>query len=386
MSHNNRLLRIAQISVYPPIYGGVSTHVKRLHRRLLAAGVLSTVFCQHVPDGIREEGIVPASFRPWPLAWVLTQAWRCRADILHFHLLGAWTPVLWLMTMLGKTIVITVHTQSIDSAWAGPSPLASPIGKRVLKHRRVFWVAVCESARTSLRALGIPDERISVISSYIPPIAHEVQAIALPDAIQHFRAQHYPLLTTYGWQLIFDDAGNDLHSFDLLIEMMRALTPEYPGIGLIICLPAIGNHEYFTELQRRVQVYGLTDGILFLTEPLEEACALWKVSDLYIRATTTDGGHAISVREALSLGVPVVASDASERPPAAVCFRSRDLADLIRAICQVLTQKDEKAESGDRLETAGSFSELLSFYSSLADIDGQQTRRPAYNRTEKSNL
>ena len=117
----------------------------------------------------------------------------------------------------------------------------------------------------------------------------------------------------------------NLYGFDLCIELVRRLRADHPRLGLVICLPQIHLTDYYAELRRRIAEYGLEDHVLFITEPLEEAYPLWQASDVYLRATTTDG-DALPIREALSLGVPVVASDASPRPPGTVLFPSRDLA------------------------------------------------------------
>ena len=71
----------------------------------------------------------------------------------------------------------------------------------------------------------------------------------------------------------------------------------------------------------------LENRCLFVTEAIEESASLWREADVVIRATNTDGSS-LTVLEALSLGVPVVASDCAERPRGAVLFRTRDRSDL----------------------------------------------------------
>ena len=52
-----------------------------------------------------------------------------------------------------------------------------------------------------------------------------------------------------------------------------------------------------------------------------------------MRSTFADG-DAITVREALDLGIPVVASDVVARPPGAVLFTTGDEADLSRKLIE----------------------------------------------------
>ena len=58
-------------------------------------------------------------------------------------------------------------------------------------------------------------------------------------------------------------------------------------------------------------------------------------SDIFVRPTFSDG-DAISVREAIELGTPVVASDVVSRPAGTVCFKTGDASDLVSKIESVL--------------------------------------------------
>ena len=60
-------------------------------------------------------------------------------------------------------------------------------------------------------------------------------------------------------------------------------------------------------------------------------------SRLFVRPTRTDG-DANSIREALYLGVPSIASDAAPRPDGVRTFRSGDLDDFEREVRRALDQ------------------------------------------------
>jgi glycosyltransferase involved in cell wall biosynthesis len=64
-------------------------------------------------------------------------------------------------------------------------------------------------------------------------------------------------------------------------------------------------------------------------------------SDVMLRTTLYDG-DAVSVREALHLGVPVIASDNGMRPPGVRLIPSSNLNALSDAIQEVLSVKTEK--------------------------------------------
>jgi hypothetical protein len=77
-----------------------------------------------------------------------------------------------------------------------------------------------------------------------------------------------------------------------------------------------------------------------------QALALIARCDAFIRPTTHDG-DAISVREALALGVPCVASDVCARPHGAYTFRAGDAMDLTDQVHHALEQGPAQVVSPD---------------------------------------
>jgi glycosyltransferase involved in cell wall biosynthesis len=92
--------------------------------------------------------------------------------------------------------------------------------------------------------------------------------------------------------------------------------------------------------------------------PHDQALALFERASVFVRPTFADG-DAISVREALALGTPVVASDAAERPKGTFLFRTNDVDDLAEKLSEALV--------GPRLVRRGPDAApfLLSLYRSL---------------------
>ena len=91
---------------------------------------------------------------------------------------------------------------------------------------------------------------------------------------------------------------------------------------------------YYGFCRKAVEQGGL-GGHLFVVVRQGELWPLTQQCDLFLRPTSSDG-DAVSVREALSLGVPVVASDCVPRPPGAVTYRTGDVADLFNKVEEVL--------------------------------------------------
>ena len=81
---------------------------------------------------------------------------------------------------------------------------------------------------------------------------------------------------------------------------------------------------------------GLARRAVCLGEVSHERClAFLRAADVVVRSTFVDG-DAITVREALAFGVPVVASDTDFRPEGVTLFRKGDVSDLVAKLGQVL--------------------------------------------------
>lgn len=173
------------------------------------------------------------------------------------------------------------------------------------------------------------------------------------------------MLSTYAWRLTIDARGTDVYGFDQCIELVRALKADFPRIGLAISLPQIAEAGYFRDLKARVAASGLEDNVLFVTEPLDDVHLLWQASDVFVRATNTDG-DAVAVREALNLRVPVVASDACARPDGAVLFETRNLEAMSRAVRQVLTHRAAHVQALQSVSIDDNFPPLLELYRAIA--------------------
>ena len=115
--------------------------------------------------------------------------------------------------------------------------------------------------------------------------------------------------------------------------------------GLVLFGPAARDPQLAATLQERGlgwRVYAYAD------LDRGEALAVLRACDVFLRPTRADG-DSISVREALALGVRVVASDAAVRPAGVHCHAAGSGAALAEAIREVLAlpaPADLKTEDG----------------------------------------
>jgi glycosyltransferase involved in cell wall biosynthesis len=175
---------------------------------------------------------------------------------------------------------------------------------------------------------------------------------------------HSPLLSVYGYRLWLEN-GIDVYGFDMCIELVKRLKNQYPKIGLVISLPCIYLQEYYNTLAVRVSRDGLSENILFYTEPMDEAYPLWKASDIYLRPTSTDG-DAVAIREALSLGTPVVASDIVSRPQGVNLYHHREQSGFFETVSAVLENRQEIRTSLRRLPSVDRFEDIARIYQTVS--------------------
>ena len=269
---------VALVGPYPPPYGGVSVHIKRLHRRLAALNIPSWVYCQPSTSPVREERVVPASLKFSWHCWIPEHGWRCNTSIVHFHDGWYWAPAALAMLLRGKKVVMTFHDQEAGGVmWQGASWLERRVSRWLFRHPRVWWVAVSQEVRRQLIEKGVPPARISVAPAYIPPRS-DATASSLPANVRDFLGGHSPVLSTYAWRLTIDAQGVDVYGFDQCIEMIRSLEVDFPKIGLAISLPQVADAGYFRDLTARVAASGIEDHVLFITEPLDDVHLLWQAT------------------------------------------------------------------------------------------------------------
>ena len=105
-----------------------------------------------------------------------------------------------------------------------------------------------------------------------------------------------------------------------------------------------GSEGDLERLRNQWEEMGVADGVHVVTgsEPFGPALVR---SSVFVRPTSTDG-DSVSVREALAVGVPVVASDVCQRPKGCHIFQSRDAEQMAKTVLEVLI-KGEKSPLAD---------------------------------------
>ncbi len=348
-------MRIVQVGVYPPPFGGVSVHLQRLHDHLRRQGRDSLL--------LDLSGIPKASTGVRSVSWPVARSWLRRAErsIVHFHNFAPHLAATFHRAARRHVVVLSLH----DERFADEIRRSGTVRSRLARfHVRRLACVVVNNRSSESRARRLLGRRaeIRLIPEFIPPLA--LPALADPGLLE-LRRRHRFLVASAAASIPFR-AGAELYGLDLLVGAVGRLVRERGlDVALALLLPTVGDEGDLAGLRERCRALAIADRVRLVTEPLPEAGSLWREADVTVRATTSDG-NSLAVLEALSLGVPVVASDCVERPEGAELFRTRDGADLARRLESVLTDLPRFRARVRAVSHPGSARAFLELYDGLA--------------------
>lgn len=323
--------RVLLVGGYPPPHGGIAIHVAALREELAQRGARVEVL--DVGGRPRKApGVTPAT---GPASLGSALVWRAAAGFLvHVHISGH-TPKSWLVALacalvrrpFGPSPLLTVHSGLLASFLALGARRRALVRSVAGAFARV--VAVSPHIADHLARAGISRARLCVA----PAFTGAAKPGRPPLGLEALRAERRPLLTC-------SVAQSPIYGLRVLLAALPALARRLPRVGL-----AVFGQEDAERVRALARRYRVEDRVEYLG-PLEHAQALAVIaaSDAFVRPALADG-DAISVREALALGVPVVASAVGTRPEGVLLFRNGDSLDLAAQLCARLASPRGKASS-----------------------------------------
>jgi len=315
-------MKVLLIGDYPPPYGGVAVQVSALRRRL---SEIPGSTCQVLDIGAsrrqRRPGCLavrnPADF----VGKIATHA--LRGYTIHLHTNGH-NLKSWQITFLCGMAGMANGRRTLVSIGSGLAPdfmeQAGGVSRTMMRVALgLFGAVVCrnERAQRAILRLGIPADRISILEGFYGVRAEDLGPV--PPAIERFLQDHSTVVGAMA------SVGPE-YGIPLLTQAASNLHSRYPLLGLVLIGPAMSERDGF-------------QGGLLVTGSLPNPVVLsiMQKLDVFVRPTDFDG-DASSVREALALGVPVVASDTDFRPNGVILFRRGDSIQLARKIALALKQ------------------------------------------------
>src|SRR5438309_4016401 len=333
---------------YPPPLGGESVHVKELAQRLRAHGVPVDVLNLRpgAPPSAEYRaitgrvGFLTALFKslvPGPLLHLHTNGHHRKSGLIVVAAAMA-------LRIRGATGLLTIHSGLAPEYLTG----LSPVSRRLMRFGIAsFAHVICVNAkiREAIAGLGVPADRLSVIPAYLGTRA----AAPLTEADRRMLSVFTPLVATIG-------GPDQEYGLPVVVEAIPGLSAHFPRLGCIV----IGSGGD-AALRRLIAERGIADRVVCLGEVAHERClAFLGRADVFVRPSYADG-DARSVREALALGVPVVATDTDFRPEGVFLFRRGDPRDLAEKVTRTLRQRLTGGWRPQR-EDAAAHDRLLAIY------------------------
>lgn len=313
-------MRVLQLGPYPPPHGGVQSNLVAIRTFLRKQGVPCAVI--NITRNRRPNA--DEVYYPGSAIELLILLARLKYDILHLHLGGTLTQRLLRLALActlqpGSKSVMTFHSGGYPSTPEAQATGLNSFTGFVLR-RFDALIAVNSEILGFFRKLGVASERSHLIYPHaFPP--EEVLSGTLPEPLQSFFAQHTPVLISVG--LLEPE-----YDLPLQIAAIGEVRKKFARAGLLL----IGSGSLEADLRNRIATQPYAEHIL-LTGDVPHASTMRAIarSQLMLRTTLYDG-DAVSVREAIHLGTPVIATDNAMRPAGVHLIPKSNLSGLLQAI------------------------------------------------------
>ncbi len=328
-------MRILQLGPYAPPHGGVQANLAAIRGELLRRAVPCMVIAITRSDKAATDEEV---YRPSNPLSLLRLMLRLRYDIAHLHLGGNVT-----MRVLALALACTLmpRSKSVLTFHSGGYP-SSPEGKMARRgtlrgfifRRLDSIIAVNQEIAEMFLKFGVEPERIRLISPHA--VAAPSPDTQLPGTFESFRQAHKPLLITVG-------GLEEAYDLPTQIEALALVRERFPQAGLVI----VGSGPLKEEIRRQIDSKTYRDHILVCGDVAHPVTLrMMAESQLFLRTTLYDG-DSIAVREALHIGIPVIATDNAMRPAGVDLVPASDAGALSQAIEKRLAQDEPRGPQSD---------------------------------------
>lgn len=316
---NKGLVKV--VVVGPESYvGGINVHINRL--LFLLGDNVEFDFIDDAPVQLAKR---PARSIRKPSSFLRILGMLFQADIVHIHS-GNWLLRIFLILasiLLSSKVVVTLHSYRL-------SGLRKKISDAVM---RVADEIICVN-KDIKDSLGI--DRAYVKEAFIPPV--DTKDSSLPNEINRFidSVPESMLLCANAYRLIRHD-GKDLYGLAQCLSVARKAKLENEKIAIVFVVGTVmASDDLYYSAKKIIKDEELEAYISLYPHSLN-FLALMRRSDIVLRPTITDG-DALTIREAIFLGKPVIASDVVARPAGTTLYRSENVDELYAAIRKVASK------------------------------------------------
>lgn len=330
-------LRILEITPYEPPASGWVTRIKLLRKLIREGGATCEILDIGPSRKIPGRDCIPVKHAVDYIWKILSFSFR--RFTFHCHINGEYLRGLLLALAaclvsrcLGNRCVLTFHGGT-------EQPLLTSRRNRAVGP--LFWLifslphgVVCNSEAVKKRITRYRRTR-NILA--IPAFSRqylEYKTVDLGPDLEGFVKGHSPLISTY---LCFRPG----FFADVVVEGMARLLGRWPRAGLVV----VGTGDKLAEFERLLMEKGIEENV-FIAGDLGHDAFMTMVSatEIHLRTPITDGVSAC-VLEALSLRVPVVASENGNRPASVITYKADCPSSLSEAMCWTLRNRESVVAS-----------------------------------------
>lgn len=321
-------MRVLEITPYEPPASGWVARVKMLRRAIEARGGTCEVLDIGPNRKIARPGcvtVMSGGDYVRKLVGFARQrfAFHCHVNAEYFRGLLLALAACLIARMLGNRVITTFHAGAKQPFLRGWRSVALwPLFWAVF---RLSHGVVCnsEEVRQVLRRY-VGADRVFAIPAFSVQYM-QFETVQLDPALNAFIEQRHPLFSTY---LCFRDG----FYVDVVVEALSRFRERHRHFGLVLVGTGDGRADFEAQLAAR----SLTENV-YLAGDLshDRFMTLLSRSALHLRTPTTDGVSS-TVLQALSLGIPVVASENGTRPLSVMTYKATDAGAMINRIEAVL--------------------------------------------------
>jgi glycosyltransferase involved in cell wall biosynthesis len=314
--------RILLVSPFPPYIGGVSVSVQRLYDHLLFSGFHPVKYNTQILN--RKYNVKVLKFLKF-LALPFYIMFNRRFDVIHFHVSNMMPKVyvsVWRRLFSTRTrFILTLHGEINDA-------FMSNIGRLALSG---FDRIIC--VKSGDQKNMPPEYRNSTVEipAFIPPVLNDERHTDIPIGLLEFLRRDTFKILLNGF-IILNEKFWDLYGFSESLKLLNDLKNIGRRADLILVVIGSSNSktikDYIENLKGYISENELEKNVYWVEGVNMELWPLLRKVNMLLRPTRSDG-DALSIRESLFLGTPVISSDVVPRPDGTIIYKLDSREDLL---------------------------------------------------------
>ena len=351
-------MKVGIIGPYPPPIGGIANyviHTEKLLRNIghrvgiINSGKNKEIICENVTNAKNSKDIF----------WGLMKA---DYTVVHINVAGrfhfnTFLAVSASLIFKNRSVIVTVHNSNFFNFYHHVGGWKKRLAKSGLNKINTI-ICVNNTIQRQAISTGVDPEKCIVIPAFMMQGVDIDEKI--PEEMDAFIKQHSPLILTCGF---FWPHRNDLYGFLDAINALNFIRKSHSSAGLIIA--GYGSEKEKEPYVGLIDSLKLKDHVLIAGDLKNEVfLSILKQCHLFVRPTKDDA-DSISVREAMALDIPVVASATEYRPVGVITFPIGNYQEFLTNTLSILDGSlDKNSVRGNKksFET-----ELLSVYLNIGD-------------------